>query len=366
MSAEREELLAELVAAGLERVAAGGQVDVDALCRDHPELAGEVRAALGLRDDVAALHRGEPDAAARAPGTMLADRYLLLDAVGSGAAGAVWRARDERLHREVAVKLLHQGVFAGVDAEQRFLREAVVLAGHEHPHIVRIYDQGQTEDGHSYLVTELLRGASLAELLQLAQRAMPDGPSLSRFAGLDWLRDRLPSARLESSWLRQAVLWVAQLGEGLMAAHDRGVCHRDVKPGNAFVRDDGDAVLLDFGIAAQAGDASITRTHTVLGTPSYAAPEQAAGRGEASPALDVYGLTATLYHLLTLRPPHEGDLHQVLAALRDRDPVPAERLCRGLPRDLQAILDRGLEREPRRRYQGMRELVQDLRAFLDH
>jgi tetratricopeptide (TPR) repeat protein len=365
MSPEHEDRLAALVAEGLARIEAGQPLDTAELCAEHPELEPEVRAALGLRDDVAALHRAAPDAATPQQ-PILADRYQLLDAIGSGAAGTVWRARDQRLHREVAVKLLHRGLFDGGDAEQRFHREAVVLADHEHPHVVRIYDQGRTDDGTSYLVTELLRGATLADVLAHGQRAMHDRPSLRGFAELDWLRRRLPDAELASTWLRQAVVWAAQLGDGLVAAHERGVCHRDVKPGNAFVRDDGRAVLLDFGIAARAGDAGITRTHTVLGTPCYMAPEQAAGHGEPQPSLDIYGLTATLYHLLTLRPPHAGDLQQVLVSLRDEDPIPADRIVAGLPRDLQAILDRGLERDVRRRYPTMRALVHDLRAFLDH
>lgn len=364
MSTDDEDRIASYLAEALERVERGEAVDLEALCAEHPQCLPEVAAALGLRDGLPELNRRVVEQTPE--GQVLAGRYRLGSAVGSGAAGTVWRAEDTRLQREVAVKLLHQGLFTGSDAEARFHREAVVLAGYEHPHIVRIYDQGQADDGTSFLVTELLRGASLQTVLQAAQDAMPDGPSLARFRDLDWLQAVLPHARLEDNWLRQAVRWIAQLGTGLATAHQDDVCHRDVKPGNAFVRDDGDAVLLDFGIAVRLGDASITRTQTVLGTPCYMAPEQAAGQTDPRPALDIYGLTATLYHLLTLQPPHEGDLQTVLVALQRDDPTPAAALCSGLPRDLQAILDKGLERQPQHRYQTMQALVDDLHAFLDH
>ena len=359
-----DDAVAELIATALAEFEAGRSVDLEQLCCEHPAALEQVAAALGLRHDLAALQRNN-DRSHGMP-TRLAERYVLRDTIGSGAAGTVYRARDERLQRDVAVKLLHRGLLGGGDAAERFHREAVALAAHEHPHIVRIHDQGRSADGTTFLVTELLRGQSLAALLTAAQAAMHAGPSLAAFADLTWLRTELPNAKLEHSWLRQVVRWVAELGEGLVAAHRHGVCHRDVKPGNAFVRDDGTAVLLDFGIAARVGDASITHTHAVLGTPCYMAPEQASGRSDPTPALDIYGLTATLYHLLTLRPPHAGDLQQVLVSLRHEDPVPAVRLLTGLPRDLQAILDRGLEREPRNRYADMAALVHDLRAFLEH
>ncbi|HEX5053455.1 MAG TPA: serine/threonine-protein kinase [Planctomycetota bacterium] len=365
MNADDEQLVAGWIAAALADLEAGKQVDLAQLCRERPEFAEEVAEALGLRHALAGLRERERDPASPA-GSLLAARYRLLAPIGSGAAGTVWRAHDERLDREVAVKLLHRGLFDDADGERRFHREATALAAHEHAHIVRIHDQGRTDDGTTFLVTELLHGVSLQAVLAAAHAAMPDGPSMARFPHVEWLRALLPEAELEHNWLRQAVRWTAELGEALVAAHREGVCHRDVKPGNAFVRASGSAVLLDFGIAARAGDASITRTQMVLGTPCYMAPEQARGRVEPHPTLDVYGLAATLYHLVTLAPPHEGDLQQVMVSLRLEDPVPASRLCRGLPRDVQAVLDHGLERDPRRRYATMQDLVRDLRAFLDH
>lgn len=362
---DAEELLAEHVARGLAALEAGEPVDLAVLCEAHPELAAAVADALGLRAALPALHSASMTVD-RWCGTVLAGRYRLDAPLGSGAAGTVYRARDLELKRDVAVKVLHAGLLAGAQAEARFLREAEVLAQQEHPHVVRIYDRGRTEAGALWLVTELLRGCSLQQVLDAAAAAMPAGPSADACADPRWLRSLLPDAPLERTFLRQVVTWIAQLGEGLSAAHRGGVFHRDVKPSNAWLRDDGTAVLLDFGIATRLGDPATTHSHSVLGTPWYMAPEQAHGRAEPAPTLDVYGLSATLYHLLTLHPPHEGDLQEVLRAARERDPVPAARLHPGLPRDLQAILDRGLEADPRRRYPDVASLVADLRAFLDH
>ncbi|MFY9343707.1 MAG: serine/threonine-protein kinase [Planctomycetota bacterium] len=360
-----DDTLAEYLAQALADQEAGLPLDLAALCGDRPDLVPAVAAALGLSSDLPALHRTSLATDAAVTGT-LAGRYTLQAAIGRGASGTVYRARDERLQREVAVKLLHRGLFASDEAEARFQREAVALAAHEHAHIVRVHDQGQTEDGTTFLVTELLRGLPLQAVLDAAIEALPCGPSAQAFAGIDWLRDLLPDARLEASWLRQIVAWMADLGDGLAAAHAQGLCHRDVKPGNAFVTSEGRIVLLDFGIAARAGDAALTRDQAVIGTPCYMAPEQARGNHEPHPALDVYGLGATLYHLLTHRPPHQGDLQQVLVALRLEDPKPAPSLHRGLPRDLRAILDHALAKQPAHRYPTMLAMVADLRAFLAH
>ncbi len=370
MSAD-EDLVAEHLARALELRAAGEPVDVDALCAAHPHVLPLVRDALGLRSDLAGLHdrAAGPAAPVDDPrGRVLAERYRLVECIGQGAVGMVFRAHDERLGRDVAVKLLHHGLFSAPEVEARFRREAEVLAQHEHRHIVRIYDQGTAADGAPFLVTELLDGVSLQTILERSHAAMgaTGGPSSATFRATDWLRELLPDAELESSYLRQIVVWIEQLARGLQAAHAAGVYHRDIKPSNVFIRLDGTAVLLDFGIAAREGDAAMTLPHAIVGTPCYMAPEQASGRAEPRPSLDVYGLTATLYHLLTLQPPHEGDLQTVLVAVRTSDPTPAAWLHRGLPRDLAAILDHGLEHDLTRRYPDVAQLGNDVRAFLEH
>ncbi|MCR9246434.1 MAG: protein kinase [bacterium] len=360
-----EDRLAELLARALELRDRGEPVDLAELCRDAPDLVSTLGDALGLRADLTQLH-GQAHTTADLTGRVMAERYRLEECIGQGAVGMVFRAHDQQLGRDVAVKLLHHGLFAAPEVETRFRREAEVLAQHEHRHVMRIYDQGTAEDGTAFLVTELLHGTSLQSVLDAAIAAMPNGPSSAAFAQNDWLAELLPEARLENGYLRQVVTWIAQLAAGLQSAHEHGVFHRDIKPSNAFVRADGSAVLLDFGIATRTGDPAVTLPHAIIGTPSYMAPEQAGGRSEPRPALDVYGLTATLYHLLTLRPPHDGDLQTVLEAVRTSDPAPAASLHPGLPRDLAAVLDRGLEHEPDDRYADAPALAADLDAFLAH
>jgi tetratricopeptide (TPR) repeat protein len=369
-SSDREDRLQALVATALEALERGEEVDPAELCAQWPELASELAAVLGLGGSLRALHVASLSGESRL-GETIAGRYRIDAWLGRGASGSVFRAHDLELQRDVALKLLHADTLIGPAAEARFLREAELLAQHEHRHLVRVYDRGHSADGTQFLVTELLVGIGLAELLERMRAAMPDGASAGGYADASWLAAQLPQATLERSTLRQCVRWIAELGDGLAVAHAKGVFHRDVKPSNAFVRADGSAVLLDFGIAARVGDASLTLQTTVLGTPWYMAPEQARGRVEPSPSLDVYGLAATLYHLVTLQPPHGAgrsaeDLEAVLAAAREGETVPASRWHPGLPRDLEAILDRGLEPEPGRRYADVPALVADLRAFLDH
>jgi serine/threonine-protein kinase len=370
MAADRDEKIANLVALALEEVERGEPLDLERLCREDPSLLAEVSALMSMSAGIGQVHRASVSADPSV-GRVLGSRYRLVERIGSGAAGSVWRAFDEVLKREVAVKLLHVGTLGGAAAEDRFLKEAEVLAAHEHPAIVRVYDRGRAVGGELFLVTELLCGHGLAAILEQSRRVMPSGPSPRAFAATDWLCDLLPAATLERSYLRQVVRWMIEICDGLRLAHADGVFHRDVKPSNVFVRTDGRAVLLDFGIAARLGDPALTLQTSVLGTPWYMPPEQARGRVEPAPTLDVYGVCATLYHLCALRAPHglpddHASIAEVLRAARERDPEPAANLHPGLPPDLAAILDHGLETMPTRRYATIESLADDLRAFLDH
>ncbi len=359
--ASRLESLLEEALAARDR---GESVDPERLCAAAPELAPALRDLLALDHRLDSLH-GEGADDAPLEGRVLAERYRLGRHLGSGAAGDVFRATDLRLGREVAVKLLRAGLLAGRHADARFLRESEALAALDHPNILRIHDRGRTGEGALFQVSELLEGATLKDLLEWSRERMPVGPSAVGFASTDWLADRCGTLA-ERSFLRQIVAWCADLAAGLAAAHARGILHRDVKPSNVVVTTSGRVVLLDFGMAVRAEDASLTATGAALGTPWYMAPEQLNGAEAPQPALDVYSLAATLYHLLTLRPPYEGDPGQVFGRLATSDPPPASRFHPGLPRDLQAIVEHGMERDPRRRYQDAAALEADLRAFLDH
>jgi len=296
-------------------------------------------------------------------GRMFADRYRLIKRIGAGSMGVVYEAFDQELGRAVAIKVLRSGLLEREESAARFSREAEVLASIHHRGVVTLHDRGETPEGEVFLVMERLDGMSLADVLEEIQAAGPDIDQkdtvwIARRLGLDELR--------EPSYIRAAVHWIADLAAGLQSVHDAGCFHRDIKPSNVFLCSDGQPVLLDFGIAARLDDARLTRESSALGTPAYLAPESLEQDNAPSALKDVYGLAATLYHLITRRAPFEGSPSQVLTALATREPTHPSTLRPGLPRDLQAILERGMARNPASRYATASELEADLRAFLDY
>jgi tetratricopeptide (TPR) repeat protein len=358
--------ITECIRRALEEVDAGRAPDLDAICGGRSDAIAEVRDALALADDAARLL---VDGAPTDPwiGRSLQQRYRLLAWIGGGAMGAVYRGRDETLHRDVAVKLL-RACAGGADGresfERRFVREAETLAALRHPHIVPIHDRGVADDGTAFLVMELVPGVTLARLIESARDVEPRGAVWQ--VGHGWC-DALPStAWVDEQFLRCLVRWIAEVAEALVVAHSSGIHHRDVKPSNMMVTPTGQAMLMDFGLARRTGDAPLTRSGAVMGTPGYMAPELLRA-GTADPVrVDVYGLAATLYHALALEPPYRGDALQILEAMGRRDPVPLATLHPGLPRDLLAIVERGMDPNPRRRYPSMAGFAADLRSFLGH
>ncbi|MCC7066760.1 MAG: protein kinase [Planctomycetes bacterium] len=355
---EDQEQLVRYVREALARMDAGQPVVPLELCAAHPHLVRPLAEVLGLAADLPDLQQ----AALREDplsGLLLAGRYRLQQCLGRGAMGVVYEAEDQELRRAVAVKILDARLFRDEQAEQRFQREGEALAALQHPAVVAVYDRGRTPEGIHFLVMELLRGATLANVLdRIVAGAEP-------FAVL---AEVCPQGLAETHWPRLGARWALELAGGLSAAHAHGLVHRDVKPSNAFVRSDGRLVLLDFGIASRGTEDRLTATQTTLGTPWYMAPEQvrAGGLSVAEPTLDVYGLGALLYHLLAGRPPYQGDAAAVLAALQTRDPAPLAEVAPELPRDLRAIVERCLERDLARRYPTAQALAEDLEAFLLH
>ncbi len=270
------------------------------------------------------------------PGTRDIDDYEILDRLGHGGVGVVYRARHRRLGRLVAIKFLQAGPYASPRLRERFRIEADVLAKLHHPHIVQIIDAGDA-GGSPYLVFELIFGTSL--------------------------RQRLQSKRMSP---HTAAKLVEILAQAVQYAHERGVIHRDLKPANVLLTEDDSPRIADFGLAKQLIDApDLTRTGDVLGTPSYMAPEQLDGLAVGPPA-DVYALGAVLYETLTGQPPFVGDsTAAVLQAVRGRDPVPPRRIRPHVPRDLQSICLKCLEKQPGSRYSSALELAADLNRFLN-
>ncbi|HEV7626659.1 MAG TPA: serine/threonine-protein kinase, partial [Streptomyces sp.] len=264
---------------------------------------------------------------------MIAERYRLVEQLGRGAMGEVWRAEDTALGREVAVKLLLEHVTMDRAAD-RFRQEAQTAARLNHPNVVAVYDFDEV-DGRGYLVMELVAGPSLRD--ELAARDVLDVDEVRRLAG--------------------------QAAAGLDAAHARGVVHRDIKPGNLLLAPDGNVKVADFGIAraAMEADSSLTATGAVLGTGIYLAPERATGR-DAEPASDVYALGCVLYEMLCGRPPFTGDPAAVVYQHVDQAPRPPAELRLDVPTALADFVLRLLAKDPAARptaAQAVRFLTDD-------
>src|SRR5215831_9579752 len=262
--------------------------------------------------------------------------YEVESVLGRGGMGVVYRARHLRLGRLVALKMALAGSYAGPHERERFRREAEAVAALRHPNVVQVYDVGDA-DGRPYFTMELMEGGSLARKLTGA----PQPP-------------------------RQTAALLATLAGAVQAAHEAGVVHRDLKPGNVLLTADGTPKVADFGLARRLdADERLTLSGAVLGTPSYTAPEQARGdRGAVGPRTDVYALGAILYECLTGRPPFRAGaaaatLQQVVAD----DPVPPRRLNPSVPADLETICMKCLSKEPRLRYASAEELANDLGRF---
>jgi tetratricopeptide (TPR) repeat protein len=250
--------------------------------------------------------------------------------------GVVYKARQVSLNRVVALKMILAGGHAGPDERARFLAEAEAIARVRHPGIVQVFDYG-THNGLPWFSLELCEGGSLAERLR-------QGP--------------LPP--------REATEMVEKVARAVQAAHEGGVVHRDLKPGNVLLAHDGSPKITDFGLAKRADGGGQTQTGAVLGTPSYMAPEQAEGKKDVGPPADVYALGAILYECLTGRPPFKAatQMETVLQVMR-QEPVPVRELQPQAPADLATICHKCLQKETHKRYASARELAEDCAAFLD-
>jgi serine/threonine-protein kinase len=266
---------------------------------------------------------------------ILAGRYELLEVIGRGGMGLVYRGRDRVLERTVAVKVLPFEHAGNPILVERFSREARAIASLSHPNIVAVFDTGR-EAGARYLVMEFVSGASLAQLMT----------------------DRGSFAPTE------AVDIAAQVASALAAAHRAGIIHRDIKPANVMVEPSADVKVLDFGIAHAAADPALTRTSMVLGSAPYIAPEMARGE-KADERSDIYSLGCVLYELLTGRPPFTGELPEaVMSQHTSVAPCPPRELEPTVPAVLDALVVRMLAKRREDRPQTAAELVSELPASL--
>ncbi|MCI0459493.1 MAG: serine/threonine protein kinase [Gemmataceae bacterium] len=323
----------------------GREVPIAELCRDCPELADEVQRqieALQFLEDwlsvTTADHLPEtPGPADASPPWPRLKGYEVLERLGQGGMGVVYKARQFQAERLVALKMLLAGEHAGAEQRLRFRTEVAALARLRHPNVVQVYEVGEQE-GRLFFSMEFLPGGSLA----------------ARLAG----KPLSPA---------EAARTIEVLARALQAVHEHGILHRDLKPHNVLIDADGTLKLSDFGLAKRLDEnPGLTPSGATLGTPSYMAPEQVKARpGDVSPRTDVYGLGAILYELLTGRPPFLGKnsfetLQQVVAG----NPVPPSRLRPEVPAALEAVCLKCLETRPARRYASAAELADDLKRWL--
>lgn len=350
-----DEDLALLVTELTDRLHKGQPVDLHQVCSEHPLcrhnplLADELRAIWGtiIVTDAIGSHEvrlmGDSNAAISDSNVWRMNLpcnfgdYRLIEEVGRGGMGVVYRAEQISLGRQVAVKMILKDQLASESERQRFFAEARATARLQHTGIVPVYDVGEI-DGRPYFAMQYIQGRTLQELINT-----------------------------HSIDERQAVRVVAMIAQAVDFAHQNGILHRDIKPSNILVDSNGIARLTDFGLAkhTDAGE-SLTRTGVVLGTPSYMSPEQASGRmGNISPASDVYSLGSVLYHALTGRPPFVGKTTMdMLLQVMEQDPPNPRLLNPKIDRDLEMVLVRCLQKPPDLRYPSAAKLASDLNAYL--
>ncbi|MFM9068992.1 MAG: serine/threonine-protein kinase [Planctomycetota bacterium] len=347
----RDEQLALLLDELSSRVQRGESADVERICAEYPDLADELRQLWGavLVAEVAGYDsRSSSDQAHNSEASLRLSTlpplpfsigdYELQQEIGHGGMGVVFRAHQTNLRRDVALKMILPGKGSGAADIARFRAEAEAVAKLNHPGIVPVYEVGEWE-GRPFFSMKYIPGQTLSQKLAA-------GP--------------LPA--------REAARLLLEVCRAIQHAHEEGVLHRDLKPSNILLDLDGQPHLSDFGLAKQIeATASLTRTGAILGTPSYMAPEQAAGaRGQVGPSTDIYSLGSILYHMLTGRPPFQAasPVDTVLLLL-EQDPVPPHVINPKCDNELELIALRCLQKPPDLRYPTAATMAADLEAFLN-
>ena len=344
-----DDLLASVFSDMAERMARGEQVDIEALANAYPDHAMEIRELWGaalladaVGQEVVRFERSYSDSSSSLPAVVVElparfGNYELLEELGRGGMGIVYRARQLNPPREVAVKMLLRGEMATEADESRFREEAEAAAQLQHPGVVPVYEVGECE-GRKFFSMGFIRGNTMAQ----------------------WLLDLPIDFRVGARLLRDVAIAIDY-------AHAQGVLHRDLKPSNILIDHAGRAHVTDFGLARRVADPhSLTRTGAILGTPAYMSPEQAVGkRGELGPASDVYSLGAILYQMLTGRPPFQASSPvNIVLQLLEQEVIPPRMVNPDANRDLSMIALRCLQKPPDLRYDSAAALARDLDAYL--
>jgi serine/threonine protein kinase len=361
-------------------IESGSRIDTTEYLERYPALAPELKRFFDTR-------AGGEREAGFGPGAVV-DDYRIVREIGRGGMGVVYEAEQISLQRTVALKVVTPSALRSKAAFERFKREANAVARLSHPRVVLVHGFGQSGDV-CYLAMEYVPGLNLGEIIDRLKTARLHGRRYVRISGEDLERDLTSGSRVRRltgtphgeeqraqgivvdlrNYAQLAASFALDAAEALAHAHSHGVVHRDVKPSNLILdRSSGRIKLSDFGLAKAPEDGSITGSGDFLGSPAYVSPELASGkRGRVDARSDVYGLGVTLYELLTLVQPFAGkDVAQVLKAILTAEPVPPGKLDPRIPRDLETIVMKCLEKDPANRYQSADELVEDLRRFLNY
>ena len=346
---EHQRAVADVLSSLTERLQGGESIELSDVVERFPNYKDELTELwpLVMLTEMAGENASPVEEKAAAKENELTEKQLpttfgdfeLIEEIGRGGMGVVYRARQQSLGREVALKLILLDHLASETDRARFYAEARAAAKLEHPHIVPVYDLGDVQ-GRPYISMKLIEGSTLSSQLQNGHM---DGKSAAKL--------------------------LIPLCQAVQYAHENSVLHRDVKPSNIMINHEGQAFLTDFGLAKDLRETpTLTRTGAVVGTPAYMPPEQASGQKPTlDPTSDVYSLGAVLYHMITGQPPFVGrtGLETVLMVM-EQDPPSPRSLTRGLDRDLEMIILRCLQKPPDLRYASASALEQDLNAYLNN
>jgi WD40 repeat protein len=392
--------LEQIIEAAVADLEEGDALDIESLAAAHPQYADQLRDLLPMVAALVDLGGAVGDPAELVAGHDLSHTerrlgdFRILSELGRGGMGAVFEAEQISMGRRVALKVLPFAALAQEKSLQRFRNEVRAAAALDHPHIVSVFSIGEERGVHFYAM-QLVRGLTLAEHIDLLSASQgvpaPGAPGIPAAPGAFLTKHENPTvdsasappstqpltlaglstataSRGADEYFRAAARLGIQAAEALQHAHDQGVLHRDVKPGNLLLDGEGKLYITDFGLARIEADAGLTMSGDLFGTLRYMAPEQAlAKRGCVDHRADIYSLGATLYELLTLQPAFdETDRESLLKQIAGDEPRPLRKLDRRIPVELETIVLTAMAKAPDDRYQSAARLADDLRAFVEH
>ncbi|MGI9516876.1 MAG: serine/threonine protein kinase, partial [Pirellulaceae bacterium] len=387
-----QSVLGDLVEEIFRQLEQGEDIDLDQLADEYPEYRDRLSRVLPMLRDLNALDLSSDDDPGFDDGLKTAEQrtlgdFRLLRQLGRGGMGVVYEAQQLTIDRRVAVKVLPFAALVDSKALQRFKNEVAAIATLEHPHIVSVYSVGEERGIHFYAM-QLVRGQSLAAVIhELRQRARNQesitGELISEVVS-DMQIEKGPFSNAETqtagktvtqqpritdqTYFRNVVRLILQVTDALQHAHEHGIVHRDVKPGNLLLDTHGNLFVTDFGLARIETGAGLTMTGDVMGTLRYMSPEQVlANRVVIDHRTDIYSLGATVYELLTLQPIWPGsDKAELIRKISFEEPVQPRKVNASIPDDLETIVLKAISRNPSERYDTAKAMGEDLQRWLDH